>query len=76
MVDSNSPIGYIIIGLVMLLLCKYVLRFHMWIIEKRVGKAKMDKFPNLWKWYKKIFFITWILLGAGIVMVHSVRLFS
>lgn len=75
MIDSNHPLGYMAIGLVMLVSCKFVTKLHMKLIKARIGEANMNKLPNLWKWYEKIFFVVWILLGAGILIFHSLRLF-
>ena len=72
---ADSPIGFIVIGFLMLVLCKFVLRFHMTIIKRRVGEYNFNKNSKFWKWYECVFFVTWIALGLGIVIIHVLRFF-
>jgi len=73
---SDSPIAFIILGIIMVAFSKAVTNLHMFLVEKlyRIKEKDMEK-PFI-KAYKIFFFVMWLCLGIAMIVFYGIELFQ
>jgi len=74
---ADSPIAFIIMGILMVVFSKAVTNLHMKMLKwqnKNLFKAKENDLQTFYKAYRVFFLVMWLGLGIAMIIFHGAAL--